>query len=119
QTRDGGYAISGYTTSFGKNYFNMYIVKLDSNASLQWTKVISDTIKYEYLYGNSIVSTKDGGLAIVGSENNAGGGGVYFVKLDYSGNLGWVKVYLSNYGWALPYSVIQNTDGGYAITGTN
>jgi hypothetical protein len=40
QTSDGGYAIAGYTTSFGAGEWDVYVVKLDANGNLQWTKTI-------------------------------------------------------------------------------
>jgi hypothetical protein len=40
QTSDGGYAIAGYTSSFGAGEADVYVVKLDANGNLQWTKTI-------------------------------------------------------------------------------
>jgi hypothetical protein len=40
QTSDGGYAIAGETYSFGAGEADVYVVKLDANGNLQWTKTI-------------------------------------------------------------------------------
>jgi hypothetical protein len=40
QTSDGGYAIAGETKSFGAGDWDVYVVKLDANGNLQWTKTI-------------------------------------------------------------------------------
>jgi hypothetical protein len=40
QTSDGGYAIAGFTYSFGAGKKDVYVVKLDANGNLQWTKTI-------------------------------------------------------------------------------
>jgi hypothetical protein len=40
QTRDGGYAISGYTNVNNTSNYKFYAVKLDSKGNVQWTKSI-------------------------------------------------------------------------------
>jgi hypothetical protein len=64
QTSDGGYAIAGYTTSFGAGEWDVYVVKLDANGNLQWTKTIG--AKNETLGKLSLIQTSDGGYAIAG-----------------------------------------------------
>ena len=41
KTLDGGYLIQGYTTSFGASSSDIYLVKLDGSANVQWTSLIS------------------------------------------------------------------------------
>jgi len=122
QTSDGGYAIAGYTKSFGAGKADVYVVKLDANGNLQWTKTIGGP---ESDYGESLIQTSDGGYAITGSTTKSfviGGeyssvADVYVVKLDANGNLQWTKTIggpESDYG----ESLIQTSDGGYAIAGS-
>ncbi len=115
QTSDGGYAIAGATYSFGAGDEDVYVVKLDANGNLQWTKTIGGP-KREW--GNSLIQTSDGGYAIAGSTTSFGAGGwdVYVVKLDSSGNLQGTKT-IGGKGWDAGISLIQTSDGGYAITG--
>src|SRR2546423_14809379 len=40
QTSDGGYAIAGYTRSFGAGNDDYYVIKLDSQGNVSWTKTI-------------------------------------------------------------------------------
>jgi hypothetical protein len=87
QTSDGGYAIAGYTSSFGAGGADVYVVKLDAKGNLQWTK----TIGGKSAEGDgSIIQTSDGGYAIAGSSSFFGAGwfnvDVYVVKLDKNGN---------------------------------
>ena len=86
QTADGGYAIAGTTTSFGAGEWDVYVVKLDANGNLQWTKTIG--VKNED-WGFSLIQTSDGGYAIAGYTKSFGAGkwwDVYVVKLDKNGN---------------------------------
>jgi hypothetical protein len=115
QTSDGGYAIAGATTSFGAGEADVYVVKLDANANLQWTTTIGG--KKEDV-GTSLIQTSDGGYAIAGHTESFGAGekDVYVVKLDASGNLQWTKT-IGGKDWDAGLSLIQTSDGGYAIAG--
>jgi len=115
QTSDGGYIIAGTTTSFGVGEADVYVVKLDANGNLQWTTTIGGKNTEE---GFSLIQTSDGGYAIAGSTTSFGAGGrdVYVVKLDANGNLQWTKT-IGGKKEDLGLSLIQTSDGGYAITG--
>jgi len=115
QTSDGGYAIAGYTESFGAGGWDVYVVKLDAKGNLQWTKTIGG--KKEDM-GTSIIQTSDGGYAIAGHTESFGAGekDVYVVKLDANGNLQWTRT-IGGKGWDAGASLIQTSDGGYAIAG--
>jgi len=115
QTSDGGYAIAGFTISFGAGSGDFYVVKLDANGNLQWTKTIGGPASEE---GNSLIQTSDGGYAIAGYTTSFGAGqlDVYVVKLDANGNLQWTKT-IGGKKEEAGFSLIQTSDGGYAITG--
>jgi len=116
QTSDGGYAIAGFTTSFGAGEWDVYVVKLDANGNLQWTKTIGGPESEE---GYSLIQTSDGGYAIAGYAKSFGAvkWDVYVVKLDANGNLQWTKT-IGGPESEIGNSLIQTSDGGYAITGT-
>jgi hypothetical protein len=116
QTSDGGYAIAGYTESFGAGGYDVYVVKLDANGNLQWTKTIGGP---KDDWGTSLIRTSDGGYAIAGYTDSFGAGGwdVYVVKLDAHGNLQWTKT-IGGPGYEIGFSLIQTSDGGYAIAGS-
>ncbi len=115
QTSDGGYVIAGYTASFGAGKADVYLVKLDANGNLQWTKTIGG--KDEDV-GLSLIQTSDSGYAIAGATKSFGAGkaDVYVVKLDANGNLQWTKT-IGGPGDEAGFSLIQTSDGGYAIAG--
>ncbi len=106
-TYDKGFAIAGETYSFGAGNTDVYIIKLDSNGNLKWTKTIGGSNADG---GYSIVQTYDKGLAVAGYTRSFGAGGsdVYVVKLDSLGNLKWTKTIGGIYD-----------DGAYCIIQTN
>jgi hypothetical protein len=68
--------------------------------------------------GYSVLQTADGGYVISGGTRSfgAGGGDVYLVKTDASGDTLWTRTW----GGTLfddGYSLAQTADGGYVITG--
>jgi hypothetical protein len=84
QTTDLGYAISASTASFGAGDYDAYIVKLDSNGSLEWNRTFGGA---GYDYAMSIVQTTDGGYVTTGSYTvSEGNADIYVVKLDAGGN---------------------------------
>jgi hypothetical protein len=116
QTSVGGYAIAGFTISFGAGRGDAYVVKLDANGNLLWTKTIGGESDD---WGNSLIQTSDGGYVIAGYTKSFGAGDwdVYVVKLDANGNLQWTKT-IGGENEDLGSSLIQTSDGGYAIAGT-
>lgn len=116
QTKDGGYAITGETTSYGFGNSNVYVIKLDSAGNLKWTRTIGGIISE---VGYSIIQSKDGGYAITGISQSfsPGNESIYLVKLDSAGSLKWTKTIGGTVADA-GYSIIQTAEGGYAITGS-
>lgn len=116
KTSDGGFAICGYTVSFGSGNTDVYIVKLDGTGNLLWSKVVGGT---NYETGYSIIQASDGGYAVAGYSSSYPGGGnsdFYVIKLDGSGNVSWKKTYGgAQEEWS--YSIVQSNDGGYVVGG--
>ncbi len=86
RTVDGGYAVAGWTLSFGAGVADVYVVKLDGAGNVEWTRTIGGGGDDE---GYSIVQTVDGGYAVAGWTASFGAGDwdVYVVKLDGNGNV--------------------------------
>ena len=119
QTSDGGYALAGYTHSYIPYELpDFYLVKTDSSGNMQWNKTYRLANRYSRAY--SVVQTSDGGYALAGCSYEIGAtyaGDYWLVKTDSDGNKQWGNL------WGAPdeidcaYSVVQTSDGGYAIAG--
>ncbi|MCK4252526.1 T9SS type A sorting domain-containing protein [candidate division WOR-3 bacterium] len=115
QAADGGYIITGYTSSFGAGGIDVYVVKTDENGDTLWTKTYGGT---QDDWGNSIQETDDSGYIIVGGTRSFGADNddAYIIKIDSSGNALWTKVFggtsYDNFN-----SVQQTTDLGYIACG--
>jgi len=83
QTTDGGYITAGFTYSFGAYGSDMYIVKLDTAGTHQWSRTIGVS---SYDQALSIIQTSDGGYAAAGLSFVTPSGEMYIVKLNSAGN---------------------------------
>jgi len=115
-TSDGGFAIAGWTTSFGAGSGDFWLVKTDAYGNVEWNK----TYGGEYFEAATCLKqTQDGGFVLVGYTYSYGAGGsdIWLVKTDKYGNNQWNMTYggpNEDYG----FCVVQTTDGGYAIAGS-
>jgi hypothetical protein len=120
KTNDGGYAISGYTNSFGAGGRDAWLIKTDSAGNMQWNKTYGGTGD-DYAY--SLVQTVDGGYSLFGMTFPGGlltGIGDYWlVKTDSAGNMQWNKTYGAPTTGEYGFHGIQTIDGGYVMSGWN
>ena len=115
QTLDGGYAVAGFTWSFGAGDWDIWVLKLDGNGTVQWQKTFGGT---ESDWTWSVHQTSDGGCVVAGGTASFGGGGsdVWVLKLDEDGTLQWQKTY-GGQDDDSAVSVRQTSDGDYVVAG--
>ncbi len=127
QNADGGFTIAGYTSSSDGDVSgnhgggDAWVVEINDTGAVEWQDCLGGTSDDEAF---SIISTSDGGFAVAGYTNSNDGDvsgyfgnqDIWVVKLDLSGGIEWQKCLGgSQEDWA--YSIIQTTDGGYAVAG--
>lgn len=91
-TPDGGYMALGSSTSFGGSATGVaWIVKLDGNGNLVWSKKYDDGNPNGSIAGD-FTATADGGFAITATNRYAGGvANAVVIKADNTGNVQWAK----------------------------
>ncbi|MBI2967951.1 MAG: SBBP repeat-containing protein, partial [Bacteroidetes bacterium] len=114
QTSDGGYIVTGRTNLVDPNY-DVYVLKLDANGVLQWSKTFGCA---NTDWGDAVLQTSDGGYIICGQTFcSAALGNAYLIKTDSVGNLQWTKTYGGTASDEEFYEIEQTSDGGYIMTG--
>jgi hypothetical protein len=114
-TSDGGYALAGYTASFGSGSLDFWLVKTDGSGNVEWNQTYGETGSE---WARAVIKTADGGYAIAGETNSLGVGHTdwWLVKTDASGSMQWSKTYGGTENDAVS-SLAATPDGGYALAG--
>jgi predicted secreted protein len=88
QTQDGGYIVSGSTSSFGTDGIDLLVLKLNTQGNVQWAKTYGGPGN-EYPWGAVIDQASDGGYTLVDSTSSFGAGGydIWILKLDSNGDI--------------------------------
>ncbi|MHA2273181.1 MAG: hypothetical protein ACXACI_15055 [Candidatus Hodarchaeales archaeon] len=118
QTKDGGFAIAGWTCSFTSvGAEDMYLIKTDAYGDKEWSN------HYGYSYFErafEILQTADDGYLLAGYTRNEDDytGAMYLVKTDINGDLEWSCTPGKNYHpreWA--FAIHQTVEGDYILAG--
>jgi hypothetical protein len=111
QTRDGGFAFTGPSDSYGVNG-DVVIVKTDSLGRQQWLRTYGAEGEE---HGHVILATHDGGYFVAGHTTSFGSNGdVYVVRTDSAGNLLWSR-YWGGDGLDVAQSAVELPDGGFLV----
>jgi len=115
QTADGGFALGGYTGSFGNGGMDMWMLKTNANGDSLWSRTFGGMGTE---IGRSIIQTDDEDIIIAGSTNFNGHmySDMYMVKTNAEGASRWTRSY-GNRPTEGCKSLIQTADGGFALAG--
>jgi hypothetical protein len=127
QTKDGGYIITGYTSSYGadapfswlikvQHRGDLWLIKTDAEGQKEWDRTYGGLGKD---LGFFVQQTKDEGYIIVGGKKSfwiIGSYDLWIIKTDAKGNVLWDRTFGGS-GEDLGFSVQQTNDDGYIIAG--
>lgn len=115
QTFDGGFAIAGTTSSIPQDTVSVYIVKLDSAGTTDWTKILRSSMTD---YALSICETRDSGLAIAGIMGSGphGRSDAWLIRMNRLGDTLWTKTYGGVADDGLR-DILLLPDNGFLLTG--
>ena len=131
-TSDGGYALTGWTTStdgdagsgfHGGNFADLWIVKLNSSGNIVWQKILGGSMGD---YGRSIIEIPGGGFVVAGYtlSNDGDVSGhhglqdAWIIKLENNGSIAWKKT-IGGTNIDHAFSIIATSDGGYILAGAS
>ncbi len=136
QTKDGGYALTGYAMSddgdgsVNKGFHDNWLLKIDAVGKIEWEKSFGFS-GHDHSY--DLLETDDGGIFFVGflditsarADGNTeksntttlhGVGEFWGTKIDASANLQW-RGYYGGSSNDRAHAVVQADDGGYVMAG--
>lgn len=126
-TTDTGYIVAGASMSDDGDVsgvhgsFDLWLVKLDASGGIEWQKACGGSGSD---LANAVQQTADGGYVMAGITSSGdgdvngtiGGGDMWVVRLDGSGNILWQKA-MGTDGTDEAKAVLETNDGGYAVAG--
>ncbi len=117
QTADGGFVVAGGTLSLGPNIVDMWVLKLNSDGTVDWEKTYGGRTATEIRETRNQQGNPDGYI-LAGTTTNFGAGGfdVMILKLNPDGTIVWQKTYGGSYDDDA-YDIEQTSDGGYVVAG--
>jgi hypothetical protein len=117
ETVDGGFIITGFTETEGKESSRIWLLKADSEGQEQWTRIFGNRKQNT---GHFVQETTDGGYIIVGVTQSffPNFDDVLLIKTDNTGNTLWEKTF-GGQSWDRCHTVRQTEDGGYILAGSS
>ena len=118
ETDNGEFIITGYTTSYGEGYQDIYLLKTNSIGDTIWTKTIggnrNDT-------PSDIIKTSGNEYVITGFTSSYGiyyhDDDLFLLKIDDNGNVIWSRTYGGNKN-EIASKLIQTNDSSIMVIGS-
>lgn len=116
QTSDGGYIMSGVSSSYGHGRTDVWVIKTDSDGNLEWDAAFGDK-KDDYSWG--MCAADSNGFALAISTNHGSSIGnkddILIIETDEMGNAEW-KLQIEEEGTQRTRSIAATDDGGYIVS---
>lgn len=118
-TSDNGFIIAGVTVPDGENYYDAYLVKIDSLGNLDWEQTYGGPLEDK---AYSVIQTQEGGYLFTGTSEVSGGRktDIFIVKVDPIGAVEWSRTYGSSESDYSRSVLLTNQDdfliSGYSFT---
>ncbi|HIA05974.1 MAG TPA: T9SS type A sorting domain-containing protein [Flavobacteriales bacterium] len=115
QTMDGGYIITGETSTYGAGSDDVFLVKTNALGDTLWTKTYGSSGSDR---GKDVRQTDDGGYIVTGYASGFGGGNeLYLIKTDAVGDTLWTRIYGANNTDPDIGTAVLQTATGYIVAG--
>ncbi|MDB2571913.1 hypothetical protein N9X82_05520 [Polaribacter sp.] len=135
QTKDGGFAILGYSTSSNLDVpgnagsQDFWMIKLDANGTISWSKTFGylgadfgttllQTADNSYLITGVLDVTASGGQGNSRNSQRHAGGDIWAIKLNENGDLQWSKYFGGSFTDA-PFGIVETEDHNFIIAGSS
>ena len=114
-TSDVGFAVAGWTSSFGAGWADFWVLKLDEDGAVEWAKAYGGSEAEDARF---IMQTPDDGFVVAGWTVSFGAGeaDAWVLKLDSDGGVQWQSAF-GGPGIDRVFSVSRASDGGYVVAG--
>ncbi|MGY5854669.1 MAG: hypothetical protein RTU92_13960, partial [Candidatus Thorarchaeota archaeon] len=113
QLEDGGFAIAGFTESYGSGTDDAWLIRTDENGTLLWHQPYGGV---GYDRAVSIVQSDDGGFVLAGRYHVSDHMDVWLFKTTSTGSLVWSRTFGGS-NWDQGYDLVQLGSSGYAVLG--
>lgn len=114
-TRDGGYALAGFTFSYGQGRSDVWVMKVNAYGQEIWRQYLGGP---DFDWANDLVETRDGNLVVAGYQRDSltRKRNAWVFQLNRHGELMWSQVYGGEQGDEAK-AITQTSDGGFAVIG--
>ena len=114
-TKDGGFVLVGFTSSFGEEDYDAWVIKHNAKNEIEWQKNY-DTSGDDRT--NTVCALDDGSLVLAGTTKSLGSGtrDILFIKLNPDGQVLWERIF-GGEGDELISSLLNSPNGGFIAAG--
>jgi hypothetical protein len=115
QTADGGFVVTGGSSSFADvGDWDVYLIRTDAGGDTLWTRTYGGP---DYDIGHCVRQTSDGGFIIAGETRSYGAGNsdFYLIKTDAAGDTSWTRTYGGDRDDVA--RSVQCVNNGYTVAG--